>query len=229
MNNNVRLFELVDSFEEVKANVKQFHKDLENGTYIVDKLSQFKEWFYIPELDAFGPSKYIGFKQMNAVFYNNGRRTEEQKQNKSIRLNGGASTNRLVKWFRELSREELLFKQLYSKIDSFLSTYNKKPNKALQLYLPKNLKSLDHEITGDQIKKNCKGIENDVMVTLDTLIFKIERIIRNLNEDGSAAFQENNYEQAQKIAENAQEITLFLRKVRELQKEWADIFEKESV
>ena len=51
---------------------------------------------------------------MNAVFYNNGRRAEEQKQNKSIRLNGGASTNRLVKWFRELSREELLFKQLYS-------------------------------------------------------------------------------------------------------------------
>ena len=158
MNEKVRLFELVNDYEEVVANVKQFHKDLENSTYIVDKLSQFKEWFYIPELDAFGPSKYIGFKQMNAIFYNNGHRTEKQKQLNSIRLNGGASTNKLVEWFRELPQDELLFKRLYSKIDSFFSTYNKNPNKALQLYSPKGLMNLEHETPGERTKTICRCV-----------------------------------------------------------------------
>ncbi len=142
MSKEVRPFELVNDYEEVVANVKQFHKDLENGSYMIDKLPQFKEWFYLPELDAFGPSKYIGFKQMNAVFYNNGHRTPEQKRIGSRVLNGGASTYKLKEWFRELPQDELLFKKLYSKIDSFFATYNKKPNKALQLFSSKNLNEL---------------------------------------------------------------------------------------
>ena len=67
MSKDVRAFELIDDYGEVVANVRQFHKDLESGTYMVGKLSEFKEWFYIPELDAFGPAKYIGYKGMNSA------------------------------------------------------------------------------------------------------------------------------------------------------------------
>jgi hypothetical protein len=64
---------------------------------------------------------------------------------------------------------------------------------------------------------------------LDTLIIKIEGIIENLNEDGSVAFQKNNHEQAQKIAGNAQKVTLFLGKVQELQNKWTEIYGKGSL
>jgi len=133
---------LVDNYEEVVANVKQFQKDLEDGTYMIGKLSQFKEWFFLPELDAFGPSKYIGYKEMDAVFYNKGHRTLEQKQIGSDPLDGGASTNKLKNWFRELEKDELLFKELFKKIISFFTTYDKKPNKALQIFVPKNFNKL---------------------------------------------------------------------------------------
>ncbi|HEY8344519.1 MAG TPA: C2H2-type zinc finger protein [Bacillota bacterium] len=138
MGEGVRPFELVDHYEEVVANVRQFNEDLKNGLYMIHKLSQFKEWFYFPELDAFGPSKFIGYKEMNAGFYNNGHRTQEQKRIGSMPLNGGKSTTRLERWFREIPQDEPLFKQLQVKIDSFFTTFGKKPNKALQLFYPKD-------------------------------------------------------------------------------------------
>ena len=137
LSKDVRAFELIDDYGEVVANVRQFHKDLESGTYMVGKLSEFKEWFYIPELDAFGPAKYIGYKRMNSVFYNEGHRTPEQKSINSAALNGGASTDKLKRWFRKLSQDEPLFTQLHSKFNSFLSTYDKKANKKLQLFVLK--------------------------------------------------------------------------------------------
>ena len=134
LNKKIRAFELVNDYEEVVTNVRQFHKDLENGSYMVGKLSQFKEWFYIPELDAFGPSKFIGYKEMNAVFYNNGHRSPEQKQMGCKALSGGTSTNRLKRWFREVTKDESLFYQLYCKLESSFSTYDKKPNNSTQIF-----------------------------------------------------------------------------------------------
>jgi hypothetical protein len=39
----------------------------------VTQLTQFKHWYYISDLDAFGPSKYIGYKDMNTSRYARGR------------------------------------------------------------------------------------------------------------------------------------------------------------
>ena len=33
----------------------------------------FRHWYYIPTINAFGPSKYIGYKNMNIEEYDRGK------------------------------------------------------------------------------------------------------------------------------------------------------------
>ncbi len=53
-------YELIESYREVVENVRQFNEDLVANTDICSQLSQFRAWYYVPELDALGPSKFIG-------------------------------------------------------------------------------------------------------------------------------------------------------------------------
>lgn len=72
--------ELVTELDEVVDNVRQFNADLTDGIYIVGKLSEFKHWYYVSELDMFGPSEYVGYKSMTSreySVYNDGRDTEK--------------------------------------------------------------------------------------------------------------------------------------------------------
>lgn len=62
--------ELVSNYKDVLTNVKQFNDDLQNRTNdVVEFLSMFKQWYYIEQIDSFGPSKYIGYKNMNIDTY----------------------------------------------------------------------------------------------------------------------------------------------------------------
>lgn len=70
----IHMEELVTSLKEVIENVKQFNKDLTENTDIVSQLTQFIHWYYIPSMGAFGPSKYIGYKNMNTSKYDRGKR-----------------------------------------------------------------------------------------------------------------------------------------------------------
>jgi len=47
----------VQNLEEVIANVVEFNRVLPNSdNYTYRVFSQFKDWYYIPSLDLFGPS-----------------------------------------------------------------------------------------------------------------------------------------------------------------------------
>jgi HNH endonuclease len=80
----VNELKLVESLEEVKKNIIQFNHDIEENEEMRKRfLSHYKQWYYIKELDMFAPSKFIGYKDMNADKYNNkdgtgadGRKTE---------------------------------------------------------------------------------------------------------------------------------------------------------
>lgn len=83
---------LVTSVNEVLENIIQFNKDLKQETDIISQLSQFRHWYYIPQLDLFGPSKYIGYCKMNTEKYNRG-------SNKT-----GVDTEKVLKqWFIKLN------------------------------------------------------------------------------------------------------------------------------
>ena len=77
-------FLLVEDLKEIKENMIQFNKDIKENEELRRRfISHFRQWYYIKELDMFAPSKYIGYKNMNALKYNNkdgtgadGRKTE---------------------------------------------------------------------------------------------------------------------------------------------------------
>ncbi|MGG1400182.1 hypothetical protein ABE288_20520 [Bacillus salipaludis] len=76
--------ELVEDLNEVKQNIIQFNNDIKVNQELRKRFfSHFRQWYYIKELDMFAPSKFIGYKNMNAQKYNNkdgtgadGRKTE---------------------------------------------------------------------------------------------------------------------------------------------------------
>ena len=65
-------FVLIDNLDEIKANIRSFNSALDQKQKgIVEKLSQFGHWYYSKELNMFGPSKFIGYKNMSAERYVN--------------------------------------------------------------------------------------------------------------------------------------------------------------
>ncbi|MFM9329078.1 hypothetical protein [Paenibacillus mesotrionivorans] len=121
--------ELVTELDEVVVNVKQFNADLANGEYIegkliAEKLSEFKHWYYISELDMFGPSKYIGYKTMickDYSVYNDGRETEKV----------------LKKWFMILAEDDSLYTSLWVKLNDLHYEHGKNLRKNAEIHILK--------------------------------------------------------------------------------------------
>ena len=74
-------YELIDSYWDVLDNVQRFNFALDFDTELCSRLNQFRSWYYIPELDQFGPSQFVGYKWMNVADYKagytNGRQQSE--------------------------------------------------------------------------------------------------------------------------------------------------------
>ncbi len=58
----------VDSWEEIKGNIRNFHIS-ENDTIASEELGSFAYWYYLPEEKSFAPSKFLGFKNMTMEKY----------------------------------------------------------------------------------------------------------------------------------------------------------------
>lgn len=108
-------------------NVRQFNADLSRGEPGITSLSQFRHWYYVPELDAFGPSKFIGYKNMRATFYNLGHGKDGRDTEKA-----------LPRWFLELPSESKVGKQLMSKLASTLAAYGKSVRRGASVHVPKD-------------------------------------------------------------------------------------------
>ncbi|WP_050613799.1 hypothetical protein [Bacillus testis] len=118
--------ELVISLEDVKKNIIQFNRDLEENTDIISQLTQFIHWYYIPTIDAFGPSKYIGYKNMDTEKYARG-------ENKT-----GVDTEKIMKeWFVKLSPESSKSQELMSKLESQFDLYGKKVKRNARIHILK--------------------------------------------------------------------------------------------
>lgn len=117
---------LVDSISEVKNNVKHFNEDLEINEELVSKLSSFRHWYYIEELDLFGPSKFIGYKNNNWYEYSKGTNIDNGYMD-------GRETQEVLKvFFKEVEGGK--FESLYNKLKIFIQTYDKDPNKIIKIY-----------------------------------------------------------------------------------------------
>lgn len=118
-------YSLVTEYDEVVNNVKSFNQGLGEGEKLENHLSYFRAWYYIPELDMVGPSKFIGYKEMAANRYMN-----------SDDLDGKDTVVILGQWFNDLEEDapELMYiEQLTRRL---LSKYNKNINRVAWFNAP---------------------------------------------------------------------------------------------
>lgn len=120
---------LVTCLDEVYENIIQFNKDLEEETVIISQLTQFIHWYYLPELNLFAPSKYIGYRKMNTKKYNRGF-------NKS----GVESEKILKQWFIKLERTSEESMILIDQLTDTLEKYNKKLRSNAVIHVLKDFK-----------------------------------------------------------------------------------------
>jgi hypothetical protein len=62
---------LVTTREQVKEGIRRFNEDLgrAGGQELASRLGYNRAWYYDPELDQVGPSKFIGYAAMTAKRY----------------------------------------------------------------------------------------------------------------------------------------------------------------
>lgn len=122
------MLSLVESYSDVVRNAREFLNSIDDE-WLVNKLSLFRHWYYIEEIGAFAPSKFIGYKDITIEDYNIGTSLEQGY------MDGRDTVKQLKEWFQPISNENYEF--YYKRLEEFLSQYDKKPNKMLQLYYKK--------------------------------------------------------------------------------------------
>jgi len=110
----------IESYEEALKNASSFNDALASSDVLISRLSNFRHWYYFDEIDMFAPSKFIGYKDMNARTY---EAFSVSNQNK---LNGLESEKALRKIFVEASGTAK--DRLIERLSALLSQYGKSLN-----------------------------------------------------------------------------------------------------
>ena len=101
------MLELVKTIEQLVRNMKEYQKAVRVSNKITPSL--VRAWYYIPALDMVGASRFIGYKDMTSVRYDqskeiDGRQTEPHLQEKA--------------WFRQLQVGEPYYARAYQLAES---------------------------------------------------------------------------------------------------------------
>ena len=123
--------DIVTSYADVVHNVQTFNEQV-HTTDLQSQVAQFRHWYCIPELRMFGPSKFVGYKNMTAALYNRGHRVNHQLE----RQRDGRITEKALKtWFVDIGPDHPEWIQLYMELSN-LFPRSKKPNKRCRIHLP---------------------------------------------------------------------------------------------
>jgi hypothetical protein len=117
----------VTNYEDVLESVRDFNRDLEQVEQMKDKLRFFRAWYYIPEQDAVGPSKFIGYKGMTA----------EEYMRSHTELDGRVTEPVLSQWFNRLERDTLEADFVRKKVMQLLGRYGKSVNSIARFNVPR--------------------------------------------------------------------------------------------
>lgn len=109
---------LVQDYQEVVNSVRSFNEGLIGGKGLEKKLSYFRAWYYIPELDAVAPSKFCGYRNMTVDEYMTGVGTD-----------GKVTEPLLPQWFDVLKKGTPEAYYVEGLVKDLLAKYNKTPNR----------------------------------------------------------------------------------------------------
>ncbi|MGE5484653.1 MAG: DUF3427 domain-containing protein [Ignavibacteriales bacterium] len=126
----------VTEYAEVIKNVQRYYADLVDHSESIELPHHVSHWYYIPEIDAFGPAKFIGFKDMTAVKYNRGHRLPGEVGRK----NGGRAIRALSKWFVQISAGSPAFNDLASRLENAVRSYGYHTKRRYVIEVPRSWK-----------------------------------------------------------------------------------------
>jgi hypothetical protein len=128
---------LVTNETQVVENIYTFNKEVE--TYLdnnqdapintlVNNIPHYRAWYCIYDKESkthlFAPSKYIGYKGMNASFYH--------KEN-TTGLDGRQTESVLANWYEQIPSFHPQYEDLSEKLRGFCSRFGKKPNSLFRI------------------------------------------------------------------------------------------------
>ena len=116
----------VENYDDVIECVRAFNEGLGEGEDLKGQLSYFRAWYYIPELDAVGPSKFIGYKSMTTTQY---------MQSKD--LDGRVTEPVLGRWFDVLEEGTPEAEYVKKVVERLLARYNKALNRVARFNSPR--------------------------------------------------------------------------------------------
>ena len=128
--------ETVKTYEDVLESIAVFNKSLEKSKRFREQIRFFQSWYYVPELDAVGPSKFIRYKGMTGFDY---IRTYSA-------LDGRVAEPVLAKWFVRLEDNSPEAVWVRQRVDQLLGHYGKTIGSAAKLSAPRGW-SLDKQVT----------------------------------------------------------------------------------
>ena len=116
----------VISYKEVIESVSAFNESLKGEKELQNRLLWFRAWYYIPELDEVGPSKFIGYKNVPVAQYLTGEN-----------LDGKVTEVMLGKWFDLLIEGTPEANYVESLVERLVSRYNKVVNRRARFNAPR--------------------------------------------------------------------------------------------
>ena len=128
---------LVRSYKEVTESTKSFNVGLNEDHDLHTRGSDVRAWYYIPEIDAVGPSKFIGYRGMTAEFYmaHTGRLAQASLPS-SKRLDGRETEPVLRKWFEVTEPGTPEHKFVKGIVEELLARWGKRPHKNARYCVP---------------------------------------------------------------------------------------------
>lgn len=153
----------IHTYSEATKNIQVFNEELSKSKGLQDRLSSHTAWYYSPEYNLFGPSKFIGYKNTTARSY----------LSQAAHLNGGDTEWILNRLFNPVSKKEAQYFELKNQLITFLEQYHKSPRSNFRLNFPKPGLIADSPST-----RNPAWTRDELILALD-LYFQIDPIHTN--------------------------------------------------
>ena len=117
---------LVRNAKQASENIVKFQREVlvdDDVNVLVDTLSHFRAW-YAMEYEGdwiFGPSKFIGYENMDVAIYENNNHVMDGRQTELV----------LGQWFEPVKSD--LQEELETALHDFLSNFGKRPSKLARI------------------------------------------------------------------------------------------------
>ena len=141
-------YRVVKTYEEVRNSISNFNRDLKGSDVLKSRLSSVRAWYYVPEEDAVGPSKFIGYNGMTEkryVKFTSG----EYKAQKGTSLDGKETEPALRKWFRVLEDGEPGYTLVKTRVEELLKRSGRHVGSKARFCVPKEWNALQFSAQHD--------------------------------------------------------------------------------